>query len=486
MSLCLYLSDDFIFAARSNGISTTAIKFDNRDDYYSGCGYSRKDGTTLTPPYNLDNRLKDDILGGVLFLFTEDGESSLFNRLHDTAFNYVGITTEGTLKYNVNGTQFSLEEVFQFILRNVSSRVINLDLLRDVFLIIPDYYDQVGRNRLYSCAKSIFHKATLHFINQTSAMCMKIHEDYRENDLCLLLHFNSGPFEVSLAHMSKGVTTPVVSVMNDNVSGSDLVLNLLEIMEEKVRDKSLVPDYDVPEKAAVRRDLRFRTWQRLLSFAYYTGQDVELETGDGDCFYAREAHLARAFDRLAAELQTTVAHCCVLAGVSLGMVNRVVVSGPFCESLDFQPLLERLGSACDPTVVEERRLCEKVARWNYQKQILQCSLGVSIQDQHVLIVDRFAPYPLVERKQIVIPMENPESSLMLRFFQNRLQDRQQRIIKVFQLNGLPVYQGKVALTITLWINDSGIASAAVHDTNEQTVLIPETLLFSVCFKILFS
>ena len=75
---------------------------------------------------------------------------------------------------------------------------------------------------------------------------------------------------------------------------------------------------------------------------------------------------------------------------------------------------------------------------------------------------------------------------MLRFFQNRLQDRQQRIIKVFQLNGLPVYQGKVALTITLWINDSGIASAAVHDTNEQTVLIPETLLFSVCSKILFS
>lgn len=472
MFVCYYLGNDFIYGARNNSDLTTAIRFSSGESYYSGCSVSHINDTyNLVRPYRVQTELRDEILSGSMYLLENDGKSSMLGRLRDFQFYGVVPDTNGKLVYKVKDAKFTPEQVFKAIIGEISKAIMENIILSNAFFIIPDYYDQEKRCAIKACLKSVFSNSNIHLVNHSSAVGMRMYEEISHNILCLSLRFDSGPFEVSVLEVTEDGATPLASLSNDNVTGCDMITELLYILEAMVFKDNLKTEYQENSSPEKRVQGRAAYWRVLRKFAYKATSEADLDLSDGNSINPQPEDIKQAFQNLWKELSLTITNCCILAGVDLAKISDVVVTGPFKEHVKFEKLLRELGCSAKITEVNEKDLCKKVVLRGKCIQVLQTAFSVSLNEKSILMVDRFTPYPLKKHSQLIVDVEKPEMTYTLLVYQSRIGDRNRRLVRTFTLKNVTVYQGKISLTILLEIDDNGIVSITVEEMNEKIVLV---------------
>ena len=490
MSVCYFLGDDFIYGVRYNSDITTDIRFSNESRHFAGCSVSRqKDMCSMVSPYKTASTLRLEVLSSSMFLLDNDGKSSMFARLRDFLFYGVVSEANGKLAYKTKDIMLTPEQVFKAVLGEISKSVTGSIILYKAFFIIPDYYDQEKRRMVSRCLSSVFNNSNILLVNYSSAVGLLVSEVISYDTYCLSLCFDSGPFGVSVLKVSSDRAIPLATLSNDRVTGSDMICELLYLLEEEVSKMGTMTEYQdepTPEKQAYRRAMY---WRLLRYFAYNNDTNAELYLVDENSIIPQPEDLAKAFSKLFDELKSTIQNCCILAGVNLAKISEVVVTGPFCKSVSFAPLLKEMGYTGKVTVLNEKDLCRKVVLHGKCIQVLQSAFSVSLNNTMKLLVDRFTPYPLKKQRQLIVDVEKRELSLTLLVYENRIGDRHNRLIQTFTLNNVAVYQGKISLNLLLEIDESGIARLTVTEINENVVLVKALCLakvWSVCFILLFT
>ena len=477
MSVCYFLGDDFIYGVRYNSDITTDIRFPVGPRYYSGCTVSYVgDTVSLISPHRSQSALRKNLLSGSMFLLENDGKSSMFARLRGTLFYDVVAEGNGKFVYKAKDTKFTPEQVFKAIIGEISKAITGNIRLYNAFFIIPDYYDQSKRCAISECLKSSFRNSNIHLVNYSTAVGMRLYEDVNHDFYCLSIRFDSGPFEVSILKVTAEGATPLASISNDNVTGSDLVTEIQNFLEREAQKMKLKTEYQLeptPEKQAYGRAAY---WRLLRNFAYDTNIEVDLDLDDRNSINPEPQTIVEAFNQLAGEMKLTIANCCILAGVELAKISEAVVTGPFLDTISFEPLLREMGYTEHVATMRENDLCKKVVMRGRCIQVLQSTFSVSLNKQSMMIMDRFTPYPVKKRSQLIVDVEKPEMAYTLLVYQNRIGDRNNRLIHDFTLNNVAVYQGKISLSITLDVDDSGIASLSVVEMSENAVLVNATRL----------
>ena len=472
MSVCYFLGDDFIYGVRYNSDITTDIRFSVGPRYYSGCTVSFVgDAVSLVSPHRSPSTLRKSVLSGSMFLLENDGKSSMFARLRDTLFYDVVAEGNGKFVYKAKDTKFTPEQVFRVIIGEISKAITGNIRLYNAFFIIPDYYDQGKRCAVSECLTSSFRNSKIHLVNYSTAVGMRLYEDTKYDFYCLNIRFDSGPFGVSILKVTGDGAVPLASLSNDNVTGSDLITEIQNILERKALEMKLKTEYQAeptPEKQAYGRAAY---WRLLRNFAYDTNIEVDLDLDDKVSINPDSQTIVEAFNQLAGEMKLTIANCCILAGVELAKISEAVVTGPFNDSISFEPLLKEMGYTKRIAVMRESDLCKKVVMRGRCIQVLQSTFSVSLNKKSMLIMDRFTPYPVKKRSQLIVDVEKPEMAYTLLVYQNRIGDRNNRLIRTCTLNNVAVYQGKISLSILLEVDDSGIATLTVVEMSENVTLV---------------